>query len=142
MLRHHRISKNQNLIQNNSFFENRLFLDWTHKWKLVNVKTDTEFLFPKVNFFLTVEKNLEDDISNRQGEYLLKFNLDRNKCWCYPDITPDKIIYESAACTKICCDGIFDTIGGFLNYNGNYKIVDDTLTIINDNVYTLIKVAE
>jgi len=77
MLRHHRISKNQNLIQNNSFFENRLFLDWTHKWKLVNVKTDTEFLFPKVNFFLTVEKNLEDDISNRQGEYLLKFNLDR-----------------------------------------------------------------
>ncbi len=93
------------------------------KWKLMKIETSEKLIFPKkVEYFLTIS-------SNR-----MEYNLDINKC-CIENVTfNDGLIkYEMVGCTKICCDGSFDTISKYINYHGSYKVIDSTLKIQNNN---------
>lgn len=97
-------------------------------WKLLKVETPNETLMPKVDYLVNVQ------------DQKINFNLDVNSCFADIEIKNDSILYQVAGCTKMCCDGQIDTIGGFLNYSGAYSLKNDTLIISNENKYFLVKI--
>lgn len=99
-------------------------------WKLIKVETPMEVLMPKVDYLVNVQ------------DQKINFNLDVNSCFADIEIRNDSIIYKVAGCTKMCCDGNTDPIGGFLNYSGAYSFIKDTLIITNENKYFLVKINE
>jgi hypothetical protein len=97
--------------------------DLTGIWKLERVETNKGTILPKhEDYFLTISKDL------------IKYNLDVNTCYSNSfTIDNEKITLDkgSGACTKICCDGRYDTIIFYLNYSGTYKLQDSLLIISN-----------
>ncbi|NPD46697.1 MULTISPECIES: hypothetical protein [unclassified Lentimicrobium] len=104
--------------------------DINGQWKLMQVETNDGILIPQVDFLVQVE------------DRKISFNLDVNSCFTEIEIRNDSIIYQFAACSKMCCDGNTDPIGGFLNYSGAYSFINDTLIITNENKYFLVKAAK
>lgn len=102
--------------------------DINGQWKLVQVETSGGVLIPKVDFLIQVE------------DQKINFNLDVNNCFADIEIRNDSIIYNTAGCTKMCCDGNIDPIGTFLNYSGAYYFKNDYLFIQNENLYMLKKI--
>jgi len=102
--------------------------DINGQWKLVQVETSEGILIPQVDFLVKVEGNK------------INFNLDVNSCFADIEIRNDSIIYDLAGCTKMCCDGNIDPIGGFLNYSGAYSFKKGQLIIQNENLYMLTKI--
>lgn len=102
--------------------------DINGQWKLIQVETNDGILIPQVDFLVHVD------------DQKINFNLDVNSCFTDIEIRNDSIIYQFAACTKMCCDGNVDPIGEFLNYSGAYSFKSDTLIINNENKYYLLKV--
>lgn len=99
------------------------------KWQVVKVETIQGTLIPTKDFFLTI------------SEGRLGFNRDINRCSAQPIITATTIDYDRALCTRACCDGRRDPIGGMDIYRGNYNVSEDSLIIENSQVKTyLIKV--
>ncbi len=102
--------------------------DINGQWELIQVETNAGILIPQVDFLVQVE------------DKKINFNLDVNSCFTDIEIRNDSIIYQFAACTKMCCDGNTDPIGAFLNYSGAYSFKDGYLYIQNENLYKLRKI--
>lgn len=102
--------------------------DINGQWKLIQVETNDGILIPQVDFLVHVD------------DQKINFNLDVNSCFADIEIKNDSILYKAAGCTKMCCDGNVDPIGGFLNYSGAYSFKSDTLIITNENKYYFLKV--
>lgn len=101
------------------------------KWQLVKVETNREIFIPTKDFFLTI------------SEGGLGFNRDINRCSTKPTITSTSIDYDSELCTRACCDGNRDPIGGMNLYRGNYYVSENSLTIENSELTTyLVRVKE
>jgi len=100
-----------------------LLTDLIGKWELEKIETAKGTILPKhKDYFLTISKDL------------IKYNLDVNNCYSNSfTIDDEKITLDkgSVACTKICCDGRYDTIIYFLNYGGTFKLQDSILIITN-----------
>jgi hypothetical protein len=98
--------------------------DLIGKWKLQKVETHHGVILPKQkDFFLTISKTL------------IAYNLDVNRCATDSFLIDNKkiTIDESrTGCTKVCCDGMFDTISNYLHYSGAYELHDSLLIITND----------
>ena len=98
------------------------------QWKLIQVETNNGIIKPQIDFLVQME------------DHKINFNLDVNSCFTDIELRNDSIIYQFAACTKMCCDGNIDPIGGFLNYSGAYSLKDGHLYIQNENLYMLKKI--
>src|SRR5687767_2134665 len=96
-------------------------------WKLVKVETDSGIITPTMDFFLTI------------SEDRLGFDRDVNDCTAKPLITESTIEFDSELCTRVCCDGERDPIGGMNLYRGEYNVTENSLTIQNENVRTYLK---
>lgn len=94
-------------------------------WKLVKVTWNNEEIIPIESFQLTI--NAEK----------ASYNLEVNGCESSNlIITENSILMNRVNCTMICCDS---ELGNGINYSGDYKIKNDTLSIINDRIYTFIR---
>jgi hypothetical protein len=96
-------------------------------WKIVKVKTNDGILTPTMDFFLTI------------GENQFRFNRDFNRCSTKSIITDTTIGYDGELCTRVCCDGEKDPIGGMDLYRGNYIVTEQTLVISNEKVKTYLE---
>jgi hypothetical protein len=94
------------------------------KWKIVKVETGKGVLIPTMDFFLTI------------SEDTFGFNRDANGCSAKPVITDTTIEFEGEICTRMCCDGERDPIGGMNLYAGNYIVNNSSLTIWTEEVKT------
>ena len=93
--------------------------DLIGKWTLISIKTDTGMI-----------KVPDTDLLNLTiSDEELKFNLDINSCWTEYSLKESKIIFETVACTEVCCDRNY---GRLINYSGNFKIENQKLKILND----------
>jgi len=91
------------------------------KWKLVKVEINAELIFPeKVNYYLTISDNK------------VEYNLEKNHCWANILVDNKNIFMNVMACTEICCDGRYDTISNYINYNGEFHLKDSILSIVNN----------
>ncbi|HET6243855.1 MAG: hypothetical protein H0V01_11515 [Bacteroidetes bacterium] len=92
------------------------------KWKLLNIETEEKTIYPqKKDYYLTITKNS------------LNYNLEINGCGTEDFvISSDEIFLDFPLCTKICCDGRYDEISNYINYNGKYELQDSLLTIFNN----------
>jgi hypothetical protein len=82
---------------------------------------------PRVKFFLRIGKDRFD------------FNRDVNTCSAKAIVTGTTIEFNSEYCTRACCDGRFDPIGGMKLYSGNYMVIDTALVIWNENAKTYLE---
>jgi hypothetical protein len=97
------------------------------KWKIMKVETKNNILIPTKDFTLTIEANR------------LHFNRDVNGCSANPILTDTTIDFYSELCTRICCDGQLDPIGGMDLYRGSYVATEKTLVISNGEVKTYLE---
>ena len=97
------------------------------KWKVVKVETNNDVLTPTMDFFLII------------GENTFHFNRDVNGCSAKPVLTETTIEFDSELCTRICCDGERDPIGGMNLYSGSYIVTEKTLVISNEKVKTYLE---
>ena len=95
-------------------------------WKLMNVQTSAETLYPTENFNLSIT------------EKEVTFNRGPNKCWQIDfKLSENEIQIGSGSCTEIA---EHDPICEILDYSGKYQIQDSTLTIVNNQgTFILIK---
>jgi hypothetical protein len=88
-------------------------------WKLEKiVRKDTLLTPTKISYKLNITKGM------------IFYNLEVNSCQTRDfSITDSLINWKPGACSKICCDGKDEAISNYINYNGSYQIIDDTLII-------------
>jgi hypothetical protein len=90
------------------------------EWRLEFVETMNGMETPGMDYVLNIR------------ETSIEYNTDVNQCSA-PLTTLDEMLieYNRAACTKVCCNGTRDPLGGKLNYSGTYVLEDDLLRITN-----------
>lgn len=98
-------------------------------WKLEKiVRKDTLLIPSRISYKLNITKNM------------IFYNLEVNSCQTREfSITDSLINWKPGACTKICCDGKNEVISNYINYNGSYQIIDDTLIITSKDSILYLK---
>ena len=95
------------------------------KWKLKKVEADNRTLRPVPDvkeYFLTISQTS------------IEYNLDVNDCWgSIVSVSDSTIVLKDAGCAQVCCDGKADPIALYINYNGRYTLVHDSILIISND---------